>query len=110
MIAISSVVLSNLAYLIGVVVLAVIGGGAVWLRHRRPTSVDANVETFHRGLRALAPDRSNGAPARVPAGVIVSGRFPGPRPAAPTEGEAPGAGAEGEAAPTEAVREEGQGG
>ena len=56
MIASSSVVLANLAYLIGAVVLAVIGGLAVWWRHRKPTSVHANMASFHRGLRALAPD------------------------------------------------------
>ncbi|MGH9115220.1 MAG: hypothetical protein ACRDWW_05260 [Acidimicrobiales bacterium] len=101
MIAASDVVLSNVAYLIGVVVLAVIGGVVVWLRHRRPTSVDANVETFHRGLRALAPDRAKDAPARVPKGVIVSGRFAGSREPALSRSEAAGA---------EAVREEGGGG
>ena len=42
----------------GAVVLAIIGGLIVWLRHRQPKSVDANVESFHRGLRALAPDAS----------------------------------------------------
>ena len=52
----SSVVLANLAYLIGAVVLAVIGGTFVWLRQRQPKSVDANVASFSRGLRALAPD------------------------------------------------------
>ena len=56
MIASSSVVLANLAYLIGAVVLAVIGGTVVWLRHRQPKSVDANVASFSRGLRALAPE------------------------------------------------------
>ena len=52
----SSVVLANLAYLLGAVVLAVISGTFVWLRHRQPKSVDANVSAFNRGLRALAPD------------------------------------------------------
>lgn len=56
MTASSGVVLANLAYLIGAVVLAVIGGTVVWLRHRQPKSVDANVASFNRGLRALAPD------------------------------------------------------
>jgi hypothetical protein len=51
-------VLSNLAYLIGAVVLAFIGGLAVWLHHRQPKSVDANVESFQRGLQAIAPDAS----------------------------------------------------
>lgn len=56
MIASSSTVLSNLAYLIGAVVVAVIGGLLVWLRHRQPKSVDANMASFRRGLSALAPD------------------------------------------------------
>jgi hypothetical protein len=66
MMASSSTVLSNLAYLIGAVVLAVIGGLAVWLHHRQPKSVDANMASFRRGLNALAPDANPapGAPAR----------------------------------------------
>jgi hypothetical protein len=56
LIASSSTVLANLAYLIGAVVFAVIGGLVVWLRHRQPRSVDANMATFRRGLSALAPD------------------------------------------------------
>lgn len=60
MTASSSVVLANLAYLFGAVVLAVIGGTFVWLRHRQPKSVDANVASFNRGLRALAPDSEPG--------------------------------------------------
>jgi hypothetical protein len=60
MMASSSTVLSNLAYLIGAVVLAVIGGLAVWLHHRQPKSVDANMASFRRGLNALAPDVNPG--------------------------------------------------
>jgi hypothetical protein len=60
----SGVVLSNLAYLIGAVVLAFIGGLAVWLHHRQPQSVDANVESFQRGLQAIAPDSSRSVPLR----------------------------------------------
>lgn len=56
MIASSSTALSNLAYLIGVVVVAIVVGVAIWLRHRPPKSVDANMESFRRGLSALAPD------------------------------------------------------
>lgn len=56
MIASSSTVLANLAYLIGAVVLAVIAVLLVWLRHRQPRSVDANMASFRRGLSALAPD------------------------------------------------------
>ena len=70
-IASSSVVLANLAYLLGAVVLAVISGTFVWLRHRQPKSVDANVSAFNRGLRALAPD---GAPGEPPgSGAVADG-------------------------------------
>jgi hypothetical protein len=62
----SSVVLSNLAYLIGAVVLAIIGGLAVWLHHRQPKSIDANVDAFQRGLQAIAPDSSRPGPLRPP--------------------------------------------
>jgi hypothetical protein len=55
-IASSSTVLANLAYLIGAVVVAVIGGLAVWWRQRQPKSVDAKMASFRRGLSALAPD------------------------------------------------------
>jgi hypothetical protein len=65
MTASSSVVISNLAYLVGAVVLAIIGGLFVWLRHRKPKSVAANVESFSRGLRALAPDGSQSRDTRV---------------------------------------------
>ena len=66
MIASSSVVLSNLAYLIGAVVLAVLGGVVVWWRHRTPKSVQANISSFNRGLRALAPEGEEGHPVDEP--------------------------------------------
>ncbi len=56
MIASSTTVLANLAYLIGAVVLAVVVGLLVWMRHRQPKSVDANMASFRKGLSALAPD------------------------------------------------------
>jgi hypothetical protein len=63
----SAVVLSNLAYLIGAAVLAIVGVFIVWLRYRQPTSVHANVKSFHRGLQALAPDPKHSGPGRTPA-------------------------------------------
>jgi hypothetical protein len=63
----SATVLANLAYLIGAVVVAAIIGFLVWLKHRQPKSVDANMASFRRGLRALAPDDdSPGPPIRRP--------------------------------------------
>lgn len=52
----STIVISNLLYLVGAMVMAVIGGLIVVLRHRKPKSVEANITTFSRGLRALAPE------------------------------------------------------
>jgi hypothetical protein len=71
---VSAVVLQNLIYVIGAVAGIVVGGLAVTLRHRRPTSIEANVDLFNKGLRALAPEA--GA-VRAPS-VTVS---PMPRPA-----------------------------
>jgi hypothetical protein len=59
-IASSSTVLSNLAYLIGAVVVAIVAGLAVWLHHRQPKSVDASMASFRKGLSALAPDPASG--------------------------------------------------
>jgi hypothetical protein len=68
-IASSSTVLSNLAYLIGAIVVAVVAGLAVWLHHRQPKSVDASMASFRKGLSALAPDspkvRSTTVPPRT---------------------------------------------
>jgi hypothetical protein len=69
---IASVVIQNLAYLVGALVVAAVLGLAVTMRHRRPRSVEANVESFNRGLRALSPDaeparRRRGGPADSPA-------------------------------------------
>jgi hypothetical protein len=77
-IASSSVVISNLAYLIGAVVFAVLGGFAVWWRHRTPKSVQANISSFNRGLRALAPEGEDARPVPEP-GVRIEPRID-PRP------------------------------
>jgi hypothetical protein len=53
--------MSNLAYLVGAVVVAVIGALVVWLRHRQPKSVDATMESFRRGLDVIAPQAQNGS-------------------------------------------------
>jgi hypothetical protein len=72
MTASSAVALSNLAYLIGAVVLATVGGLIVWLYHRHPKSIFANVESFHRGMQALAPDGAQaGSGHPGPSGVRI---------------------------------------
>lgn len=71
MIASSSTVLANLAYLIGAVVVAVIAALLVWIRHRQPRSVDANMASFRRGLSALAPDDPAKARVRRPEAASI---------------------------------------
>lgn len=72
MIASSTTVLANLAYLIGAVLLAVIIGLLIWLRHRQPKSVDANMASFRRGLSALAPEAyGSAAPLRPTGGETI---------------------------------------
>lgn len=53
-----AIVVSNLMYLVGAVVAMVLLSTVVVVRHRRPKSIEANMKTFNRGLRALAPDTS----------------------------------------------------
>lgn len=65
MIATSANVLSNVIYLIGAVAVAAVGILVLWFRHREPTSVDAKMASFQKGLSALAPDRSAYPPSRT---------------------------------------------
>lgn len=52
--------LSNLLYLGIAVVLSIIGCLVLYLRNRRPTSLEAGIEEFQRELRALAPNEPPG--------------------------------------------------
>ncbi|HLI00984.1 MAG TPA: hypothetical protein VKV06_09375 [Acidimicrobiales bacterium] len=56
MIVASSIILQNILYLAGAVALIIILSVAVTLRHRRPVSVESHMESFNKGLKALAPD------------------------------------------------------
>ena len=54
---------SELLYLGVALVLSVIGGTVIYLRNRKPTSLNAGIEEFQRELRALAPEkRRSGMP------------------------------------------------
>jgi hypothetical protein len=48
--------LSNLAYLGSAVVISLVGCLLLWLRNRKPQSMEAHMEAFARELRALAPE------------------------------------------------------
>jgi hypothetical protein len=53
---VTPVEVQNLIYVVGALVLIVILSVFVTLRHRKPKSVESNMASFNRGLRALAPD------------------------------------------------------
>jgi hypothetical protein len=48
---------SNLLYLGIAVVISILGGLILYVRNRKPTSLNAGIEEFQRELRALAPDK-----------------------------------------------------
>ena len=53
----TSVIISNLAYLVGAVVLAILVTTVVAIHHRRPRSTEDDMNDFSRSLAALNPDR-----------------------------------------------------
>jgi hypothetical protein len=48
--------MSNLVYLGMAVVLSLVGCTVLWLRNRRPRSMEASIKEFSKELDALAPD------------------------------------------------------
>ena len=44
-----------LIFLLLAAALSVAGWVALWLRHRRPTTLESGIEAFQREMRALAP-------------------------------------------------------
>jgi hypothetical protein len=56
--------MTNLVYLGIAVVLSLVGCGVLWLRNRRPTTMEASIKDFSRELGALAPDDPAAPPSR----------------------------------------------
>ena len=51
--------MQNLLWVVGAVVFSTLVISLIWLRNRKPTSMEAGIKEFSRELRALAPeDRS----------------------------------------------------
>jgi len=70
-----AVQIQNLLYLVGAVGVATLWSSALYLfRHRKPPSMEADIASFSRGLRALAPPRPPGEPPRP---ETVNGRGDG---------------------------------
>lgn len=59
--------MSPLLFLFGAVLVAALAIGALSFRQRRPTSMNASMREFERGLKALDPSGSNGRHSRRPA-------------------------------------------
>ena len=49
--------MANLLYLIGAVVAIAVICGVLYMRNRRPRSMDSDIDSFRRELRALSPER-----------------------------------------------------
>ena len=58
--------MANLLWVVGAVVASTLLICLIWLRNRKPTSMEAGIKEFSRELRALAPenDPSSGRPGR----------------------------------------------
>jgi hypothetical protein len=48
---------ANLIYLVGAVVVSAVLCVVLWLRNRKPQSIEWGIDSFQRELRALAPDK-----------------------------------------------------
>ena len=72
---------SSVIFLLGVVVLSLLGGFVLWLRERSPQSMEAHMKAFERQLEALSPESSPDQTRRRPSpGVESRARSRGPRP------------------------------
>ncbi len=58
--------MDNLIYLLVALALSLVGSLVLWLRQRKPTSLEAGIDEFQRELRALAPERrgASGGPGQ----------------------------------------------
>jgi hypothetical protein len=62
-VTLAALVLTNLLYVAGAVVVATVVSALYVLRHRKPKSMESAIESFSRELRALAPDEEIGGAA-----------------------------------------------
>jgi hypothetical protein len=68
--------MSNLVYLGMAAVISLVGFLVLWLRHRRPQSMEHSLRAFAKELDALAPT-DNAAPKRTTGARDEGGRRPG---------------------------------
>ena len=53
--------MQNLLWVVGAVVFSTLVISLIWLRNRKPTSMEAGIKEFSRELRALAPESRSAA-------------------------------------------------
>ena len=71
--------MSNLLFLLAALGISVLGSIVLWLRARKPVTLESSVDSFAREMRALAPDaerRADGDAARRVPGQQAGGRGP----------------------------------
>ncbi|HUF31787.1 MAG TPA: hypothetical protein VMN58_01105 [Acidimicrobiales bacterium] len=51
----------GLAFLVVAMLLSILGSFVLWLRHRKPTSLEHGIDSFSREMGALAPGREQRA-------------------------------------------------
>ncbi len=61
--------MQNLLWVIGAVVFSTLVISLIWLRNRKPSSMEAGIKEFSRELRALAPE-NRAAPGRQGQGRV----------------------------------------
>jgi hypothetical protein len=66
----------NLLYPLLALVGSVLGSLVLWLRSRKPTSLESSIDDFHKGLKALEPDGRPQEPAGPLTGRPHAGRAP----------------------------------
>jgi H+/Cl- antiporter ClcA len=59
---------ANLLYLLAAVAVSAVLCVVLWLRNRKPQSTESGIDTFQKGLRALAPDKPMADEDRYPPG------------------------------------------
>ncbi len=56
--------MSPLVYLLAFIALSALGAALLWLRERRPRSMESHMKAFERELQALSPDAPLGPQPR----------------------------------------------
>jgi hypothetical protein len=70
---------SNLLFLVAAAGISVLGSIVLWLRARKPVTLESSVDSFAREMRALAPDGEQRGGRQQGGGDAARRRAPEPR-------------------------------